>query len=86
MSFHLRPRSPGLCKSISEKNAFEVGYPIAKLDIIVPQIFTANKECPAVFVSSPSPKVLTCNDFPEDDGRSEQGNIAHMENLYLFTI
>ena len=30
ISFHLSPRSLGLCKSISEKIASEVGYPNAK--------------------------------------------------------
>ena len=47
ISFHLSPRSPGLSKSNSEKVTSEVGYPNTKLDIIISQIFTANKECPS---------------------------------------
>jgi len=55
----LGPRSPGLSKSISEKIASEVGYHNTKLDIIVSQIFTPNEECPALFESSSSPKILS---------------------------
>ena len=56
--FHLSPRNPGLSINISEKIVSQVGYPNTKLDITVSQIFTTNNECPAVFLSSLSPKVL----------------------------